>query len=248
MRACWGLGYNTRELWPAATWRPARAIGAAHAPCGRSLARKQVPFTMWSNFLLRGKRRQNQQQPPRAAAPATTDALRNTDGAPSNRSALGPDRRGGGPNGAPSRNNNNLSWLSRLLFLMLVLFVVYYVGTNLLSGSFAQQTVDVSLSDFNTQLDTGHVVSATIQDHDITGKLDHHLSSNGSPSDQFHAVSPVNDDAALHTDLQKNNVKIVGKQSGAGDIWITLLFNLGPILLLVLLLIWLSRRATPSQP
>jgi len=130
---------------------------------------------------------------------------------------------------------------------MLVLFVVYYVGTNLLSGSFGQQTVDVSLSDFTTQLDSGHVVSVTIQDHDITGKLDHQISGNGTRSDQFHTVYPFNDDAALYADLQKNNVKIVGKQSGAGDIWITLLFNLGPILLLVLLLIWLSRRATQSQ-
>jgi len=202
---------------------------------------------MWSNFLLRGKRRQDQQQPPRSAAPATTDALRNTDGGPPNRSPLGPDRPGGGPNGAPPRNNNNLSWLSRLLFLMLVLFVVYYVGTNLLSGSFGQQTVDVSLSDFTTQLDSGHVVSVTIQDHDITGKLDHQISGNGTRSDQFHTVYPFNDDAALYNDLQTHNVKIVGKQSGAGDIWITLLFNLGPILLLVLLLIWLSRRATQSQ-
>jgi cell division protease FtsH len=130
---------------------------------------------------------------------------------------------------------------------MLVLFVVYYVGTNLLSGSFGQQTVDVSLSDFNTQLDSGHVVSVTIQDHDITGKLDHQISGNGSRSDQFHTVYPFNDDAQLYSDLQTHNVKIVGKQSGAGDIWITLLFNLGPILLLVLLLIWLSRRATQSQ-
>jgi len=130
---------------------------------------------------------------------------------------------------------------------MLVLFVVYYVGTNLLSGSFGQQTVDVSLSDFTTQLDSGHVVSVTIQDHDITGKLDHQISGNGTRSDQFHTVYPFNDDAALYNDLQTHNVKIVGKQSGAGDIWITLLFNLGPILLLVLLLIWLSRRATQSQ-
>ncbi len=132
---------------------------------------------------------------------------------------------------------------------MLVLFVVYYVGTNLLSGSFGQQTVDVSLSDFNTQLDSGHVVSVTIQDHDITGKLDHQISGNGARSDQFHTVYPFNDDAALYTDLQKNNVKIVGKQSGAGDIWITLLFNLGPILLLVLLLISRpsSRRSSSSS-
>ncbi len=130
---------------------------------------------------------------------------------------------------------------------MLVLFVVYYVGTNLLSGSFGQQTVDVSLSDFNTQLDSGHVISVTIQGGDITGKLDHQISGNGTRSDQFHTIYPFSDDAALYSDLQKNNVKIVGKQSGAGDIWITLLFNLGPILLLVLLLIWLSRRATQSQ-
>ncbi len=130
---------------------------------------------------------------------------------------------------------------------MLVLFVVYYVGTNLLSGSFGQQTVDVPLSEFTTQLDSGHVVSVTIQDHDITGKLDHQISGNGTRSDQFHTVYPFNDDAQLYSDLQTHNVKIVGKQSGAGDIWITLLFNLGPILLLVLLLIWLSRRATQSQ-
>jgi cell division protease FtsH len=130
---------------------------------------------------------------------------------------------------------------------MLVLFVVYYVGTNLLSGSFGQQTVDMSLSDFTTQVDSGHVISVTIQGGDITGKLDHQISGNGARSDQFHTIYPFSDDAALYNDLQTHNVKIVGKQSGAGDIWITLLFNLGPILLLVLLLIWLSRRATQSQ-
>jgi cell division protease FtsH len=151
-----------------------------------------------------------------------------------------------GPNGAPPRNNG-LGWLSRLLFLLLVLFIGYYIWSTV-GANVGQQTIDMPLSEFNSYVTSGQVVSVTIQaDHTITGTLDKQITENGVKSNQFQTFWPYNDDAALQTELQANNVKVIGKQAGAGDFWVGLLINLVPIALLVALLIWLSRRATQSQ-
>ena len=174
------------------------------------------------------------------------DALRNSDSGPGNRPD-GPGRPPA-PGGPGQQRPSNASWLSRLLFLVLLLFIVYYAwsafGTNLTS-----QTANITLSQFYTELYNGQVQSVTIQsDHSISGVLSGKVAgTNNVTSDHFSTYFPFTDDQQLQSDLKAENVKITGKAAGSNDIWLGLALNLLPILLLVALLVWLSRRASQNQ-
>ena len=185
------------------------------------------------------------------ATPA--DALRNTD-PPPNRPPVGPAGpnrpTGAGPNG--TRPSGGLNWVSKLLLLVLVLIVGYNLYAFLAPS--AGQTIDLRYSDFITQVDQGNVQSVTYtQGGTITGQfktsLDNYKEANGQSvsSDKFQTIDPFNNDAALQQDLLSHNVAITSKAAGSNDFWVGLLINVLPIVGLVALLIWLSRRATQSQ-
>ncbi len=201
---------------------------------------------MFGKSLLRAQRSRDPRQR-RPGAQAASDALQNREGGPANRPPMGPNRSPQlGPNATPPRNSG-LGWLSRLLFLLLVLFIAYYIWSTV-GVNMGQQTVDLSVSAFNQQVTSGQVESVTINsDHTITGTLKNKITVNGVTSSQFQTYWPFNDDSPLYAELNQNNVNYSGKSSGAGDFWVGLLINLVPIGLLVLLLVWLSRRATQSQ-
>ncbi len=201
---------------------------------------------MFGKSLLRAQRSRDPRQR-RPGAQAASDALQNREGGPANRPPMGPNRSPQlGPNATPPRNSG-LGWLSRLLFLLLVLFIAYYIWSTV-GVNMGQQTVDLSVSAFNQQVTSGQVESVTINsDHTITGTLKNKITVNGVTSSQFQTYWPFNDDSPLYAELNQNNVNYTGKSSGAGDFWVGLLINLVPIALLVLLLVWLSRRATQSQ-
>ncbi|MBF6590407.1 MAG: ATP-dependent zinc metalloprotease FtsH, partial [Ktedonobacterales bacterium] len=64
---------------------------------------------------------------------------------------------------------------------------------------------------------------------------------------KFQTLNPFTNDAPIQDILNKNNVKVIPKQSGTNDFWVGLLINVLPIAALIALLFWLSRRATQSQ-
>src|SRR5262249_29078718 len=63
----------------------------------------------------------------------------------------------------------------------------------------------------------------------------------------FTTFDPYNNDAQLQQLLIDHNVQQQGKPAGGNDIWISLIFDIVPIVALIGLLVFLSRRATQSQ-
>jgi hypothetical protein len=229
------------ERLTADRWYPRGARGAARA-------RKQVPYRMFNHNQLRGSK----QRESRPSAPALSDALKNTGGSP-NRSPADPNRPSPtGPGGANQPRNNGIGWFSRVLFLLLVVILAYQAWIWLGPGT-GTQTATINYSDFVTQLDGEHVKSVTYDPSSraITGTLDHTITVNNNgqtvTSDQFQTTYPFLDDSPLEAALAQHNVQLQGKPNSSGDFWLGLALNVIPIALILVLLFWLSRRATQSQ-
>ena len=90
--------------------------------------------------------------------------------------------------------------------------------------------------------------TVTITDQQtITGTLKTNVTYGGVRANTFTTIFPYTNDSNLQNLLDKSTVVVTGKISNSNDLLVTILFNVVPILLLVLIFVWLSRRATQSQ-
>jgi cell division protease FtsH len=117
------------------------------------------------------------------------------------------------------------------------------------SGSPTNETV--TYSTFLAQVNANNVRSVTITDYTVTGVFKASvLSSDGSTrSTHFTTTVPQFGNSDLIALLQQHHVAIDVQSSSSGglDFWLNLLIYIGPILLLVLLFWWMSRRMTNAQ-
>ena len=180
------------------------------------------------------------------------DALNNPQGGPPNRPSNTPGGPGG-PGGAGNQRprGSSLSWISRLLLLALIVLVGVELY-NWLNVSANGQTINMTYSDFVGYVDNNQVTAVTIDSGTINGTLNSQITykqEDGTTvtSNKFTTYENFTNDLPLQQALSDHNVKYSMKSSGATDIWWGLLINIGPIILLVALLVWFSRRATQSQ-
>ncbi|HEX2350404.1 MAG TPA: ATP-dependent zinc metalloprotease FtsH [Ktedonobacterales bacterium] len=181
-------------------------------------------------------------------------ALNNPQGGPPNRPSNAPGGPGGpAGNGANRpRNSAGLSWISRLLLLALIVLVGVELY-NWLNASANGQTINMAYSDFIGYVNNSEVKSVTIDDNgNITGQLTQQITykqQDGTTvtSDKFSTFERFTNDQPLQTALSDHHVLVYTKSSGSSDLWFTLAFNILPIVALLGLLLWFSRRATQSQ-
>ncbi|WIG58530.1 MAG: Cell division-associated, ATP-dependent zinc metalloprotease FtsH [Ktedonobacterales bacterium] len=194
--------------------------------------------------------RAQRQRDPRDGKPAApaADVLRNNGGPPSPPPGGGPDRpQRPGPNGAGQPRGSGAGWISRLVLLLLLGVLIYNVviwwnPTN------SSQVLDLPYSTFVTQVQDGDVQSAKITDNtNITGTLKQKETVGGVTSDQFKTVYPYKDDNQLQTLLTTNGVQTTGAYSDQNNLLLSILINFVPILLIILLFVWLMRRAAQNQ-
>ncbi|HLZ24746.1 MAG TPA: ATP-dependent zinc metalloprotease FtsH [Ktedonobacterales bacterium] len=209
---------------------------------------------MFTQLWLRNTRRQRGQGGRAPEAPAVADALKNSESGPPNRVPGGPDRPSPLGSGGNTPRSSGVGWFSRLLFLLLIVILAYqawiWLGPNA-----SQQTIEINYTDFVTQMDLHHVKSITYDPgtRQITGKFNQsetlaNVNNQQQNSDTFQTIYPYLDDAALQTLIANDNVpSVTGKSDSGGDFWLGLAINIIPIALVLLLLFWLSRRATQSQ-
>ncbi|MGH2516557.1 MAG: ATP-dependent metallopeptidase FtsH/Yme1/Tma family protein, partial [Ktedonobacterales bacterium] len=209
---------------------------------------------MFTQLWLRNARQQRGRGRRAPDAPAAADALKNSESGPPNRTPGGPDRPSPMGSGGNTPRSSGVGWFSRLLFLLLIVILAYqawiWLGPNA-----SQQTIEINYTDFVTQVDLNHVKSVTYDPstREITGKFNSsetltNVNNQQESSDTFQATYPYLDDAALQTLLTNDHVPaITGKSDSSGDFWLGLAINIIPIALVLLLLFWLSRRATQSQ-
>src|SRR5689334_3159000 len=206
---------------------------------------------MFGHRTLRAQKQRAPRKAGKPVTPAAADALRNNDGGPAGRPPIGPDRPQMGPGGpGQPRPNTGIGWVSRLFLLVLLIVVGYNLYVFFAPGG-SQPTITYPYSDFIAQVDAGNVDSVTITDEkSITGKLKSSVPCGGGTNaqcDSFKTTFPFSDDQALQAELNSHNVKQEGKSSSGNDFLLGLLLNLVPIAIIVLLLVWLSRRASQSQ-
>ncbi|HVV29370.1 MAG TPA: ATP-dependent zinc metalloprotease FtsH [Mycobacteriales bacterium] len=130
------------------------------------------------------------------------------------------------------------AWRAWLLPIAgLVLLGLLFLPSFLVGGSGA---ASVSFTEFESEVDSGRVVSVEIDDKGaVTGKL-----ADGS---SFTSRIPTAlGDTQLREKLQAHNVAIMGTISSPGTDWTTLLFLGVPLLLVVGLIAWSGRTARRS--
>jgi cell division protease FtsH len=139
-----------------------------------------------------------------------------------------------------------LPWLVFLVFIIFVWFMPSLFGQ---SGSASNEAV--TYSTFLAQASANNVKSVTITDYAITGVFKSAvLSSDGTTrSTLFATTAPQFGNSDLIALLQQHQVTIDVQPSNSGSLtfWLDLLFFVGPILLMVLVFWWFSRRATNAQ-
>src|SRR5215469_2461804 len=184
--------------------------------CG---ARKRVPRTMFGQRSHRAHKQQESDKGPKATLPAASDALRNTDGGPSNRPPMGPERPSQMGPGGGGQPRSSMGWISRLILFILLLFVAYNGYVYFATNNSDQQTLNLPYTEFQQQVQSYNVVSVTIADHQtITGVLKTPESYGGVHSSTFTTIFPYSDDAALQTMLDKSTVVVEGKISSGNDL------------------------------
>ncbi len=162
-----------------------------------------------------------------------------------------PDRRMGGPPGAPQNANGepprgwlrrNLMWLLLLVPLLWVIFLIWQPGTS------AGEAVSYSL--FMNQVQADNVASVTLTDNSVTGTFKTPVKSDQQPSQtskQFTTTIPNLNSENTVPLLRQHNVKINVNQDTNNNLLMNLLFQWGPIVLIGVLLFWMFRRAGAAQ-
>ncbi|HEV2237328.1 MAG TPA: ATP-dependent zinc metalloprotease FtsH [Ktedonobacterales bacterium] len=179
-----------------------------------------------------------------------SDALRNPNSGPPNRPSGGPQRPGpGGPNGAGTSGGGG-GWLTRILLILLLAWIGYSAYTGFISNT-STPTIDLPYSSLVAQIDDGNIVSLTIQDRQVTGILTQKISGQDQDgknitADHFQTFLPFADDAPLQQHLYDHNVLTIGKAPD-DNTWIGLLINIVPIIIIVGLLLFFTRRASQNQ-
>jgi cell division protease FtsH len=139
-----------------------------------------------------------------------------------------------------------------LLWLLLTFLVFAWLLPSLLSqGSSQAANETVTYSTFVAQVNANNVQSVTITDYTVTGVFRSPvLSADGTTkSTHFTTTIPQFGNTNLIALLEEHHVAINVQPSSSGslDFWLNILLYIGPIVLLVLLFWWMSRRVTSTQ-
>ena len=206
---------------------------------------------MFGQTILRAQRQRRGNEPSKGpSSAAVSDTLKNN-GGPSDRPPSGPNRPpAGGPNaGTPS--GGGAGWFSRFLLILAIVFIAYYLYRTY-SDTTTPAVIELPYSQMLVQVESGNVVSVTIQDHDMTGTLSQLMTGQASDgttikSTHFDTYLAFNDDSFLQQELYHNAVVVITKAPDTGNIWLTLLINVVPIALVVIIILLLMRRASQNQ-
>jgi cell division protease FtsH len=135
-----------------------------------------------------------------------------------------------------------------IITFALVLAVNYFVVNVLLAPQQPKQ-VTISYTEFKSQVVAGNVAEITSQGDAITGttrKAVPDSSNSNQTSTHFATQVPAFASPGLDTLLDQHNVTYTAKPDTGAPLWQTLLFTFGPTLLIIVGILWLTRRATAS--
>jgi cell division protease FtsH len=164
-----------------------------------------------------------------------------------------PDRRNQGqgghqgdrPNGQPSQQS---FWRRNLIWIVLLILIPWFIFFAWQPGSNSGNAESVSYSQFYSQVVSNNVSSVTITDNSVTGVFKSPVHSDVANQTGTHFTTTIpnlTSETTLPT-LIGHNVKVVA-QTNNNSFWTSVLFTWVPIILIIGLFIWFSRRAASAQ-
>ncbi|MBW2476036.1 MAG: ATP-dependent zinc metalloprotease FtsH [Deltaproteobacteria bacterium] len=132
----------------------------------------------------------------------------------------------------------------RVLILMALLVGLNIVYVYLFSPQAPEPSAEVSYSFFKQQLKNGMVAAVTMQDSELSGYFIEKISltadqvvTGGFEGERsflrFHTVLPPVDDPDLLSTLEKQNVSLVAKPPEGSSLWLTIVINLLPWVIII---------------
>ena len=155
-----------------------------------------------------------------------------------------------GPTGRPNgqtpqpRSSNNLNrWLLLIVVVMLAVYI-YNIFSNNINSTSSSQRLDLSYTDFYSQIQSKNIKTATIiGTTDITGDFN----TPYNKYTQYHVYQLPNSDPQLPQLLVNNGVKFTYQNPPDNSLWLSLLINILPWVFLIVLFFFVSRRASQGQ-
>jgi len=158
----------------------------------------------------------------------------------------------GNNGGGPGRNGTRSVLMRSLLIVVVVLLAwgLFTFFTQSSNGS-PQDVLEVPYSTFYQQVKLDNVKDVVFQGQDATGDFRNAISvpgsNNGNPSTHFHFTQLPNGDPTLVTLLNQHHVSYQAKLANDNSIFLNILFNFVPWILIIGVFIFIARRATQSQ-
>src|SRR5437868_3999580 len=158
----------------------------------------------------------------------------------------------GNNGGGPGRNGTRSVLIRSLLIVVVVLLAwgLFTFFTQSSNGS-PQDVLEVPYSTFYQQVKLDNVKDVVFQGQDATGDFRNAItvpgSNNGNPSTHFHFTQLPNGDPTLVALLNKHHVSYQAKLANDNSVFLNILFNFVPWILIIGVFIFIARRATQSQ-
>ncbi|HEX7738007.1 MAG TPA: ATP-dependent zinc metalloprotease FtsH [Ktedonobacteraceae bacterium] len=171
----------------------------------------------------------------------------------------GPQRQGPGGGGNGDGNNggapgpSGMSWLVRSVIIIAIVLLGWYLITNFFTGSnTSPNAIEIPYSTFTQQLQAGNIKDITFQGQDVNGEFKapttlNDVNNASKKSTTFHFTQLANSDPNLVSMLNQYNVTYTAKPVADNSLLLTILINVVPWLLLIVLFLFIIRRATQGQ-
>jgi cell division protease FtsH len=180
--------------------------------------------------------------------PGKTDGLENLDrqqSRPPNSDGRpdGPNRPANGTNGGGG-GNSLYRWMMVIVAVMLAVYIYTYFSSN--TTNQAQQGKEIAFSELYQQAELRNVDTATFTGQsEITGKLK--TDYKGHKDFIVVQLPQQKDNERLHQLLIDNGATVIDQKPQDNSLWLTILINFLPWVILIALLIFFTRRATQGQ-
>src|SRR5437660_8269516 len=158
----------------------------------------------------------------------------------------------GNNGGGPGKNGTRSVLIRSLLIVVVVLLAwgLFTFFTQSSNGS-PQDVLEVPYSTFYQQVKLDNVKDVVFQGQDATGDFRNAItvpgSNNGNPSTHFHFTQLPNGDPTLVALLNQHHVSYQAKLANDNSVFLNILFNFVPWILIIGVFIFIARRATQSQ-
>jgi cell division protease FtsH len=171
----------------------------------------------------------------------------------------GPQRQGPGGGGNGDGNGgppgpSGMSWLVRSVIIIAIVLLGWYLFTYFFSSnsSSSSNAIEIPYSTFTQQLTAGNVKDVTFQGTDVNGDLKKSVkitdvNGNSKTGTTFHFTQLNNPDPNLVGDLNGHGVTYLAKPVADNTLLLTILTTVVPWLILIILFLFIIRRATQGQ-